>query len=166
MKKKIYHILAGILFLLLMSPGNAQAQGLTFSISLNKTVYAVGEPIVCTMTLKNTGATALVVNHRFLVNNPIGPHEVSFQAIDPALKTIALAVRIRAGAQSLKYILLQPGSTTAKTFVFSHYFPSSAKGQYSVTGFYENKLNAPASLALPASWKGRLRSNKAIFTLN
>lgn len=159
-------MIAGLLFLLLLSPDTAQAQGLTFTISFDKTVYAVGDSIVCTMTLKNTGTTALVVNNRFLVNNPMGPHEVVLQAINPALKPVPLAVKINAGKQSKKYLLLLPGSTTQKVIPFSYYFNCIMKGQYTVTGFYENKLNAPASMALPSAWKGRLRSAKATFTLN
>jgi hypothetical protein len=165
MKKKIYRILAGTLFLLLMSPESAHAQGLTFSISFNKTVYALGEPIVCTMTLKNTGSTALVVNNRFLVNNPMGPHEVSFQITDPVLKQMPFDIKVNASSQSNYYVSLPGGAIDTFSCNLADYFDFTVKGLYKVAAFYENKLNAPISLGLPSAWKGRLRSNKLTFTI-
>jgi hypothetical protein len=164
--KKIIHSILLCLTALLLAPGSTKAQGLSFSISFNKTVYTLGEPIVCTMTLKNTGSTALVVNNRFLVNRASGPHEVAFQVIDPVLLAVPFSSFVNSKSESDQYRALPSGASETVTYILTNHYTLTKLGKYSVVGFYENKADPPVSLSLPTAWKGRLKSNKALFTLN
>lgn len=165
MKRIILHPLAAIMILILVAAGSLKGQELSFAISLDKTTYNKGEPVKCTLTIKNVSNMNQVVNNRFLVNLPTGPHEVSLQILDPDLHTAPFASLVRASFDSHKFILLAPGKTEIKTYTVTGDFDLIKVGKYSITAYYENQSDTPASLKMPASWKGSLISNKAIFNL-
>ncbi len=150
---------------ILVASGNLNGQDLSFAIKLNKTEYNKGEPVNCTMTLKNTGNQDLVVNNRFLVNVPSGPHEISFQVLDSGLNRIPFSTKVNASRESNEYIVLHPGQSEAATYLLSKRFNLTEAGIYFVEAYYENRFDAPASLHMSASWKGSLKSNKVIFTI-
>ena len=107
----------------------------------------------------------LVVNNRFLVNWPSGPHEVSFQITDPGMKMIPFSNKVNASMESNEFIVLHPGKTETATYILSKRFEFTETGNYNVTAYYENRYDPPASLNMAPSWKGDLKSNKVIFTL-
>jgi hypothetical protein len=153
------------MILIIVAAGNLYSQELSFTISLDKAIYNKGEPVKCTLTIKNVSNKDQVVNNRFLVNLPTGPHEVSLQILDSDLYTIPFASLIRASFDSHKFILLAPGKTEMKTYTVTGDFDLLKTGKYSITAYYENQSDTPASLKMSASWKGSLISNKAIFNL-
>ena len=165
MKKIFILFFATALFILPLTGGRLNAQQLEFSISLDKKTYAKGEPVKCTMTIKNISAQNLVVNNRFLVNLPNGPHEVSFVITDPANHQLLFMSRIRASFNSDEFIMLQPGKSTTEVYDLNEDYQFSASGNYTVLAYYENKSNAPANSGFANPWKGVLISNKTFFSL-
>lgn len=164
MKKYICSLFTIALTVVLITSGSVQAQ-LSLSLRFTKSAYELGSPVSCVIALKNTSATALVVNNRFLVNLPTGPREIALQVIDPSLQVVPFTSRVNASSETDKYIVLQPGSSTSITYTLTDDYELVAKGKYSVTAYYENRFEAPTSSGLSAAWKGRLKSNKASFTL-
>lgn len=165
MKKMILHPLVAALMIMLATPGNLKAQELSFTISLDKASYNKGEPVKCSMMLKNSGNKDLVVNNRFLVNLSNGPHEISLQILDPDLYSVPFVSLIRASFDSDKFILLRPGNTASKIYTVTDDFDLVKAGKYSITAYYENQSDAPAKAKMPGAWKGSLISNKIIFNL-
>ena len=165
MKRIILHPLVAVIMVILVGAGNLNGQDLSFTIKLNKAEYDKGEPITCTMILKNTGRQDLVVNNRFLVNVPSGPHEISFQVLDPGLNMLPFTSKVNASIESNEYIVLHPGQTEAATYLLSKRFEMAVTGNYSIEAYYENQFDAPASFNMSSPWKGSLKSNKVIFTL-
>ena len=165
MKRVILHPLLAVIMVILFAAGNLKGQDLSFTIKLNKTEYNKGEPINCTMTLKNTGKKDLVVNNRFLVNVPSGPHEISFLVLDSGLNRIPFSAKVNASRESNEYIVLHPGQTEEATYLLSKRFDMAEAGVYNIEAYYENRFDAPASLNMASSWKGSLKSNKVIFTI-
>jgi hypothetical protein len=164
MKKHIIQLFVTCL-LFFLSAGHVHAQNLVFTIKLNKTDYNKGEPVTCSMMLKNTGKTNLVVNNRFLVNVPAGPHDISFQLTDPDMNTVPFTSKIKAAFESRDYIVLAPGKTESATYVLSKRFDLSKTGSYKLTAYYENKHDAPAALNMQPAWKGSLHSNSIVLTI-
>jgi hypothetical protein len=117
------------------------------------------------MTLKNTGTRDLVVNNRFLVNRPSGPHEVSFQVTDQNMNMIPFAAKVNASRESNEFIVLHPGQTDSATYILSKRFNMTEAGVYYVEAYYENSFDPPGPLKMPSAWKGNLKSNKIIFTI-
>ena len=148
----------------LIASGNLNGQDLSFTIKLNKE-YTKGEPVSCTMILKNTGSKDLTVNNRFLVNRPSGPHEVSFQVTNQNMNLIPFSAKINASRDSKEFIVLHPGQTDSATCNLSELFEITETGVYYVEAYYENQFDPPGSLKMPSSWKGSLKSSKIIFTL-
>lgn len=141
------------------------AQDLSFTIKLDKTNYKKGEPVSCIMMLKNMSKKDIVINNRFLVNRPTGPHEVSLQVIDPNLEQLPFTSKVNASFTSKKFIVLHPGITEMKTYIITEDFDLTEAGDYSVTAYYENTKN-PAGLTIKQpAWTGTLISNKVIFKL-
>lgn len=165
MKKFISQSIVAILLLLFFAAGHINAQELVFTIKLNKTNYKKGEPVTCTMMLKNISKNNLVVNNRFLVNVPAGPHDISFQIIGPDMNPVPFAAKIKAAFESTDYILLASGKTESATYLLSKRFDLSKTGSYKLTAYYENKYDAPAALIMPPAWKGSLHSNSIAFTI-
>ena len=164
--KRIFHFLLLIGTLLYtIEPGYAQTPDLSFSIKLNKTKYKKGEPVNCTMTLKNTSQKDMVINNRFLVNHPMGTREISFQIIGPDLQQVPFVVKINAGIKSRKFRALHPGQSDSHDIELSYYFDMETPGKYSVVGYYENTDDSPDSMHLTPAWKGQLVSNKLIINL-
>ena len=165
MKRFISQSLVAALLLFFFAAGHASAQDLVFTIKLNKTNSKKGEPVTCTMMLKNISKNNLVVNNRFLVNVPAGPHDISFQLIDPDMNPVPFAAKIKAAFESKDYILLAPGKTESATYLLSKRFDLSKSGSYKLTAYYENKYDAPAALNLAPAWKGSLHSNSTVFII-
>jgi hypothetical protein len=166
MKKRIAPFFMAALFILPLIPGKLNAQGLSFSISLDKKSYAKGEPVKCTMTLKNNGKQNIVVNNRFLVNLPNGPHEVSMVITDPTNHQLSFNSRVRASFESDVFTVLQPGKITTRIYDLTGDYLFSDTGNYNILAYYENKSNAPANSKIGNPWKGTLISNKSFFSLH
>lgn len=165
MKRFILHQLVALIMVILIASGNLNGQDLSFTIKLDKTAYNKGEQISCTMMLKNISSKDLVVNNRFLVNRPGGPHEISFQIMDPGMKMVPFSSKVNASSKSKKFLVLHPGKTEIRTYILTEDFDLTETGNYNIAAFYENRVDAPASLKLSSSWKGNLISNKVNFTL-
>lgn len=157
--------MASILFLVL-GKSSLQGQELQFSVTLDKASYNKGEPIKCELTIKNISKKELVVNNRFLVNLPNGPHEVSLVITDPDHYPVFFTSLVRASFQSDEYVKLKPGGSTSASYTISNDFDFVKPGAYQVTGYYENKSEAPVSLHFPIAWKGSLTSAKSTFTIH
>ncbi|MGH2554067.1 MAG: hypothetical protein ACRDEB_10135 [Chitinophagaceae bacterium] len=165
MKRIILHPLVAVIMVFFVASGNLNSQGLSFTIKLDKSEYTKGEPVSCIMILKNTGAKDLVVNNRFLVNRPSGPHEVSFQITDQDMNMIPFSAKVNASRESKEFIILHPGQGDSATYLLSKRFTMAETGVYYVEAYYENRVDPPGSLKMASSWKGDLKSNKIIFTL-
>jgi hypothetical protein len=165
MKKMILYPLVASMMIMLAASGNLKSQELSFTISLDKASYNKGEPVKCLFELKNTGKRDLVVNNRFLVNMPDGPHDISLVITGPGMLPALFISQINAGSPTNEFVLLKPGKSVTKTYKLSEDFLLSEVGKYSIVAYYENKSNPLASLKLPDSWKGTLISNKANFSL-
>jgi hypothetical protein len=165
MKKFIIQSFVTAFMIFLFTAGHVNGQDLVFTIKLNKTSYKKGEPVTCTMMLKNISKNNLVVNNRFLVNRPAGPHDISFELIDPDLNTVTFNTKIKAAFESKDYILLAPGKTESATYLLSKRFELLKTGSYKLTAYYENKYDAPAELNMPAAWKGSLHSNSTVLNI-
>jgi hypothetical protein len=165
MKRFILQPFVTIIMVILISSVNVRSQDLSFTIKLDKTTYHKGDTVKCFMTLKNNSNKNLVINNRFLVNRPLGPHEISFEFTDPDLKPVPFISKINASLQSKNYILLKPGNAETKTYLLTEDFELTGAGNYSVTAFYDNHLDAPALSKMPSAWKGSLISNKINFTI-
>ena len=160
----LYPIIASVM-MMLATTGNLMGQDLGFTIKLDKINYEKGEPIHCTMVIKNLGKKDITINNRFLVNRPTGPHEVSLQVIGPDLKEVPFESKIRASFTSNKYIVLHPGGTETKTYILTGDFNLFEPGDYSVTAYYENKGNPPGPAPKQPAWMGTLTSNKLMFKI-
>ena len=154
-----------MVMLLLIVPGKARGQDLSFTISLDKTAYNKGDQVKCTMMFKNTSKKDMVINNRMLVNNPNGPHEISFQILDPGVKQVRFASLVNASAESKKFLVLHPGKTETKIYLLTEDFELNEPGNYNIVGYYQNRYDAPVSLKMAPSWKGTLLSNKVNFTI-
>lgn len=154
------------MLILIAAVGHQSPEALSFSIKLDKSNYNKGEPVKCSLILKNNSTKDIVVNNRFLVNLPMGPHEISFQIFDRDLKQVLFTTKINAGFESNRFILLHPGTTEVKTYILSDHFDLTEKGNYSIVAYYENKNDPPAALKLPSAWKGTLMSNKVVITMH
>lgn len=161
----IYPFMSAIMLMLAVT-GKLRAQELSFTIKPDKTNYNKGEPVMCTLSLKNTGTKDIIVNNRFLVNIPDGPHDVSLVITGPNLLTALFISQINAGLPTDEFILLHPGNTTTKNYLISGDFLLSEAGSYSIVAYYENKTDPKASLKLPSAWKGTLISTKVWFNLH
>ena len=150
---------------MLISTGNLFAQELSFSIKTDKTTYRKGEPVSCSLILKNVSGKEIVINNRFLVNRATGPHEITLQVINPGLHPVPFSSKVNASYQSNMYTKLLPGKTITNKYVLTEDHEISDTGNYTITAYYENLKDAPASLKLPASWKGTLISPKVSFTI-
>jgi hypothetical protein len=165
MKKIIIYQFVILIMAMMFFYTDMEGQELSFSIKLDKAAYKRGAPINCTMTITNTGNTDIVLNNRFLVNYPDGPHEVSLQLIGPDLKQVPIASLIRAGFQSKRFMVLKPGSSEADVYRITDNYKLDKPGKYSVVAYYENKNDTPKELNIGASWKGTLLSNKESFSI-
>lgn len=165
MKKIILHPVLAAIMIILVSSGYLNGQELSFTISLDKTNYNKGEQISCTMMLKNISSKDIVVNNRFLVNRPSGPHEISFQITDPDIKMVPFSSKVNASSKSKKFLILHPGQTEIRTYILTEDFELTETGNYNIAAYYENRFDAPALSKMTAAWKGNLKSNKVNFTL-
>jgi len=166
MKRFILQPIVTVMMVILVLSVNVRGQDLSFTIQLDKTSYNKGDTVKCKMTLKNISNNNLVVNNRFLVNYPGGPHEISFLIIDPGLKSVQFSSMINASSKSEHFMVLPAGKTETKTYILSEDFELTEKGNYSITGYYDNHFDAPVSLKMRSAWKGILISNKVNFTIN
>jgi hypothetical protein len=165
MKNMIIYPFMSAVMLMLTAAGNLKAQDLSFTIKLDKTNYNKGEPVKCTMELKNTGKKNLVVNNRFLVNMPAGPLEVSLVITGPDNHLVPFTSLVRASFESDEYVTLRPENTTMNVYTLTNDFDLVKDGNYSIIAYYQNKNDAPAALEMPAAWKGTVISNKLNFSL-
>ncbi len=130
---------------------------LTFRISTAKTIFMIGEPILCTMQLVNTGAVPLTVNGRLLVNWEKDPHEVLFRIQNQAQQVLPFDAFVNAGPlKEIHFRTLPPGEAIVRQYDLSVGYLRYS-GRYSVMAIYEN-LSEPSSSTAPL-WKGRLDSN-------
>jgi hypothetical protein len=166
MKRYILQPFVTVLLLILISSISLRGQDLSFTINLDKATYHKGDTVKCIMTLTNNSNKNLVINNRFLVNRPLSPHEISFEFIGPDMKPVTFISKINASSQSKKYIVLKPGNSQTKTYQLTEDFELTGTGNYSVTAYYNNRFDAPASLKMSSAWKGNLISNKVSFTIN
>jgi hypothetical protein len=151
--------------LLLLATLSGHAQPLRFTIQLNKASYKTGEQVQCTLKITNTGNRNVVVNNRFLVNRPNGAHDIAFQLTGPGLTTVAFTSKIKASAQSDRYVLLRPGGSAFKNYDLSEDFDLLKPGKYELMGWYDNQFDPPAALKLGPAWRGNIPSNKTGFTI-
>ena len=115
--------------------------------------------------ISNLGKKDIVINNRFLVNRPTGPHEVSLQVIGPDLKQVPFESKINAGVTSNKYIVLHPGNTETDTYLLTEDFSLYKPGAYSVTAYYENTQSQAGPAFKQPAWMGTLISNKVVFKI-
>src|SRR6267154_2942540 len=120
MKKLLQFPLMTGMLLFSIASLKAQTPGLSFTIAVNKTSYAAGDPVKCTLTLKNTSGKDLVINKRFLVNNPAGPHEISFQLIGPDLKPLSFMLKIDASFTTSDYRVLHTGQSEIQNYTLGN----------------------------------------------
>ncbi len=148
-----------------LNPQSRPSEDLRLTIQLDKAAYRRREPIPCRILLENVSEKALVVNHRFLVNTPGGPHEITFQILGPDKKSVPFATEVRASFQSDAYVTLVPEDVVGRTYDLRKDHALAQPGAYTVRAFYENQKDAPAAQKLPPAWKGTLESNRVAFTL-
>lgn len=160
----LYPIIASVM-MMLATTGNLMGQDLGFTIKLDKTSYKKGEPIICTLMLKNISNKDILINNRFLVNRPNGAHEVSLLLIDPNLLQVPFETKINASFSSDSYIVIHPGNTEQSTYIITEDFYLTKTGDYAVTAYYENTENPAGTAFKQPAWKGTLISNKITFKI-
>lgn len=145
--------------------GQSPANDLRFTISLQKTEFKPGRPVVLQMSLENVSDHAIVVNSRFMVNQATGPHEVVLQVVGPDKTTLPFTSKIRASFESGTFVQLQPKQTATDEYDLGQDFELTRPGAYFVRAHYQNEDDAPAQANLPSAWKGTLESNRVEFKL-
>jgi len=124
----------------------ASAKDLELSISLKKK-YPAGAPIPLRMRLRNIGSEPLVVNRRFLVNDPKEPpefREVTLRIRMPNGQMAEFAWDIRAGFPDAKdFRKLKPGRSVKSKADLAELFGLDAKGKYRVKAIYRNVHRGP-----------------------
>jgi len=142
-----------------------QSPDLTFSLNLNKSAFNAGETIQCNIMLKNTSSKDIVVNKRFLVNYPGGPHEVWLEIIGPNLKQIPFVIKINAEPGTGVFTLLKASQSVSGSYPLTNQFELAGPGRYSIKAYYENQVDPNSSTGLKTAWKGSLVSEKLNFTI-
>lgn len=161
-------VATGLMFLAVLQSGYGQPaiDALKFTIAPDRSEYKLGQPVILTLKLENTGDQPLVVNSRFLVNVAVGPHEVVLQAIGPDKTTLPFESKIRASFNGDRFTTLAPHQAVTSAYDMSNDFELKQPGDYSVRGWYENQSDAPPKMNLPPAWKGTLESNRVQFSLH
>lgn len=146
---------------------------LAFDILFSKTVFKVDEPVTCKLVLTNNGKTPLIVNGRFLVNQPFpNPHEVYFEITDESGKYLFFQLLVRAGEPTAgDFKTLAPGKKLLSTDYMgivetggenlSQMYGMTKPGVYRVRAVYENRAE-PKGMTV---WKGKLYSPTVTVTI-
>jgi hypothetical protein len=145
---------------------------LELTISLDKSIYHLGEPVVADITLTNIGKGTLLINSRMSyhwpsMTSPI--RELSFNVTTPAGSSYAPSVSIQPKFFSLKdFIYLEPNDSYELTFYFaSNGYEFLQIGEYRIAANYQNFVDPNYINASDTriAWKGELNSNEVLLTI-
>lgn len=142
---------------------------LKFDILFEKTVFDLGEPVKCKMSLINTGEKPITVNKRFLVNWPFpSPHEVYFVIKDAKGRRLMFQFIIRAfDPKADDFTTLSPGESVTygplkpADYDLSEAYDLKKTGTYTIYAVYEN-LTVPEGMDV---WVGRIESETVKITI-
>lgn len=154
----------------------AHEQQLQLTLRLEQQVRHIGEPVVATITLANSGEETVVVNLRMSVNLPpiSSPlREVAFKITLPTGESYYPDVVIDPGAlYNTHFIELQPGEFFEKVIYLDSYgYEFTGPGTYVIVANYQNSLDPKDSIIRIGSddtriaWKGELNSNEVLLTI-
>ncbi len=148
-----------------------QEQTMELVLRFEKSTYYVGEDIVTTITLKNTGKNPVLVNSRMSVNLPVlsSPiREITFRITMPNGEGYWSDAFI--DPRQLRredFIELKPKESYETTIHLSSYFTLTELGVYKVIANYQNFID-PSFVDLDdtrVAWKGELNSNEVFLTI-
>jgi hypothetical protein len=148
---------------------SARKPKLEFRASLDKTSYTRDDPILVTLTLKNTGKQPAWVNTRFYLSSKTVPpddRDVYLTVTAPSGKELECTFNYPTGLPKTDYFkLLEPGQEVAADSPrdLRSFFTFEETGPYRVTATYHNVFGA--ELGLDAV-KGPLESKPVTFTIS
>ncbi|HNW38913.1 MAG TPA: hypothetical protein PL125_05425 [Candidatus Omnitrophota bacterium] len=161
-------IAAFVLVLVLNSSVFCADAQLKFSLILEKTEYAPDEPVKVIFTLKNLGATAVVVNQRFYISSqkvPGNQREVYFELTSPSGGKLPCQHFYETGYPKTDYFkLLAPGEEAKSEYPrdLKAYFDILEPGTYTAEAVYQNVFGAEIGLDV---FSGQLVSEPVKFTI-
>lgn len=165
--------LATVLVVSVFGAGAAQARSpkspaLEFRASLDKSSYAIGEPVMMSFALKNAGKQPVWVNTRFYLSSqsvPAEDREVFLILTSPSGKELPCTFTYPTGFPKSDYFkLLQPGEEAASEHPrdLRGFFELKEAGAYTVRAVYQNVFGAELGLE---TFKGTLESKPVTLTL-
>ena len=117
------------------------------------------DPIRVRILVENRSAVDVVLNRRMIINKPTHPGEIYFKVTSPTGKSVPFESQLRVRPDSTQFMVLRTQEVFGTLYDLRKDHEFTEKGEHTLTAFYENKDEAPASLSMPyPAWKGRLQS--------
>lgn len=145
---------------------------LKLTFQLHKSEYCLGDPVVATVSLTNSGYNTLLINSRMALHKPglSSPmRELAFRVTSPNGKSYDPIIYASPKIFEKKdFIDLKPRESFEFDFHFaSNFYSFPEVGVYKIVANYQNLIDPSYIDATDKriAWKGELNSNEVLLTI-
>jgi hypothetical protein len=135
---------------------------LDISLTMSKSEYKGGEPVLATVEVANAGRDSVIVNRRMLVNFKEQEGELYFVIVDNHGRHYMfqrLLVPRRLSGKD--FVALNPNEKVRETIDLADSFDTRNEGRYTVQAHYRN--NNDSTTPWNSAWKGDVASSEVTF---